>query len=50
MNNFKYKEKKIGIVTINDNNNYENRLQNYVVQDIGIEVRLHIEYLVKKQN
>ena len=25
---------KIGIVTINDNNNYRNRLQNYVVQHI----------------
>lgn len=26
--------KKIGIMTINDNNNYGNRLQNYAVQEI----------------
>ena len=26
--------KKIGIITINDNDNYGNRLQNYAVQEI----------------
>ena len=34
---------KVGIITINDNNNYGNRLQNYAVQKIleekGIEVQ-----------
>ena len=34
--------KRIGIITINDNNNYGNRLQNYAVQEylkrLGFEV------------
>ena len=37
--------KKIGIITINDNNNYGNRLQNYAVQKVMNKINMDVETL-----
>jgi len=40
--------KKIGIVTINDNINYGNRLQNYAVQEVLISIGCNVETIVNR--
>ena len=38
--------KRIGIITINDNNNYGNRLQNYAVQEYLKRLGFEVETLI----
>jgi hypothetical protein len=40
--------KKVGIITINDNNNYGNRLQNYATQEIIKSLGFEVETLINK--
>ena len=40
--------KKIGIVTINDYNNYGNRLQNYAVQEVIKSLGFYVETIIKE--
>ena len=42
--------KKIGIITINDNNNYGNRLQNYAVQEVLKKMNLKVETIYNQKN
>ena len=37
---------KIGIITLNDNNNYGNRLQNYAVQQFLMQQNAEVETIV----
>lgn len=40
--------KKVGILTINDDNNYGNRLQNYAVQEILKKLNLEVETIINR--
>jgi hypothetical protein len=42
--------KKIGIITINDYNNYGNRLQNYASQEVLKTLGFHVETIVTSNN
>ena len=40
--------RKIGILTINDYNNYGNRLQNYAVQEVLLKQGFNVQTIIHK--
>ena len=42
--------KRVGIITINDNNNYGNRLQNYAVQEVLKKKNVRVETIINQKN